>query len=184
MSLIGSIGLINCNADEPKLTETSIYDFKMKMLSGKEKSLEDYKGKVLLIVNVASKCGLTPQYKDLEAIFEKYKDSGLMILGFPANNFLWQEPGTDKDIADFCQLNYGVSFDMFSKISVKGKDIHPLYRFLTNKEYSKIENAAVSWNFQKFLIDRNGTIVRSISPKTKVTDSAVIEDVERLLNQK
>lgn len=181
MSLLGSIGLVSCNANEPKLVETSIYDFKMKTLSGKEKSLADYKGKVILIVNVASKCGLTPQYKDLEAIFEKYKDSGFMILGFPANNFLWQEPGTDKEISEFCQVNYGVTFDMFSKISVKGKDIHPLYQFLTKKEYSQIENAPVSWNFQKFLIDKNGKIIRSISPKTKVTEPEIIKEIESLL---
>jgi glutathione peroxidase len=153
----------------------------MKMLNGTEKSLSDYKGKVVLIVNVASKCGLTPQYKDLEATYKKYKDQGLVILGFPANNFLWQEPGEDSEIASFCQANYGVTFDMFSKISVKGSDMHPLYQFLTQKKYNKLEDASIKWNFQKFLIDKEGNIVKAISPKTKVTDSVVIADIEALL---
>jgi glutathione peroxidase len=130
---------------------------------------------------VASKCGLTPQYKDLEATYKKYKDQGLVILGFPANNFLWQEPGEDSEIASFCQVNYGVTFDMFSKISVKGSDMHPLYQFLTQKKYNKLEDASIKWNFQKFLIDKEGNIVKAISPKTKVTDSAVISDIESLL---
>jgi glutathione peroxidase len=153
----------------------------MKMLNGSEKSLSDYKGKVILIVNVASKCGLTPQYKDLEAIYKKYKDQGFVILGFPANNFLWQEPGEDSEIASFCQINYGVTFDMFSKISVKGSDIHPLYQFLTQKKYNNLEDASIKWNFQKFLIDREGNMVKAINPKTKISDSSVIANIEALL---
>jgi glutathione peroxidase len=179
LSFLGFLGL--CQNKFPDLEQKSIYDFKMKMLNGTEKSLSDYKGKVVLIVNVASKCGLTPQYKDLEATYKKYKDQGLVILGFPANNFLWQEPGEDSEIASFCQANYGVTFDMFSKISVKGSDMHPLYQFLTQKKYNKLEDASIKWNFQKFLIDKEGNIVKAISPKTKVTDSVVIADIEALL---
>lgn len=179
LSFLGFLGL--CQNKFPDLEQKSIYDFKMKMLNGSEKSLSDYKGKVVLIVNVASKCGLTPQYKDLEATYKKYKDQGLVILGFPANNFLWQEPGEDSEIASFCQANYGVTFDMFSKISVKGSDMHPLYQFLTQKKYNKLEDASIKWNFQKFLIDKEGNIVKAISPKTKVTDSVVIADIEALL---
>jgi glutathione peroxidase len=179
LSFLGFLGL--CQNKFPDLEQKSIYDFKMKMLNGSEKSLSDYKGKVVLIVNVASKCGLTPQYKDLEATYKKYKDQGLVILGFPANNFLWQEPGEDSEIASFCQANYGVTFDMFSKISVKGSDMHPLYQFLTQKKYNKLEDANIKWNFQKFLIDKEGNVKKVINPKTKVTDSVVIADIESLL---
>ncbi|MCU0328192.1 MAG: glutathione peroxidase [Chitinophagales bacterium] len=155
----------------------------MERLMGGTAKLDLYKGKVLLIVNVASKCGLTPQYKDLEEIYKKYQDSGLMNLGFPANNFLRQEPGDNKDIAEFCQINYGVSFDMFSKISVKGDDMHPLYQFLTQKKYNQHSDNEVSWNFQKYLIDKEGNLVQVISPKTKVTDSSVINQIEALLGK-
>jgi glutathione peroxidase len=179
LSFLGLLGL--CQNKFPDLEQKSIYDFKMKMLNGSEKSLSDYKGKVILIVNVASKCGLTPQYKDLEATYKKYKDQGFVILGFPANNFLWQEPGEDSEIASFCQMNYGVTFDMFSKISVKGSDIHPLYQFLTQKKYNNLEDATIKWNFQKFLIDREGKMVKAINPKTKITDSSVIANIEALL---
>lgn len=180
LSFLGFLGL--CQNKFPDLEQKSIYDFKMKMLNGTEKNLSDYKGKVILIVNVASKCGLTPQYKDLEATYKKYKEKGFVILGFPANNFLWQEPGEDSEIASFCQANYGVTFDMFSKISVKGNDMHPLYQFLTQKKYNKLEDASIKWNFQKFLIDKNGNVVKVIGPKTKVTDSTVISEIENLLN--
>lgn len=169
-TLLGFFGMQSCDSQKV-VKEQSIYDFTMKNIKGENVSLANYKGKTLLIVNVASKCGLTPQYKDLEALYQKYKKDGLMILGFPANNFLWQEPGSDQDIAQFCSLNYGVSFDMFSKISVKGKNQHPLYTFLTTKKYNKLKDASVTWNFQKFLIDSKGNIVHVFSPSEGVLDA-------------
>ncbi|MBN1399109.1 MAG: glutathione peroxidase [Bacteroidetes bacterium] len=161
--------------------EPKLYTFTVKTIDGKDKSLSDYKGKVLMIVNVASKCGHTPQYKGLQALYEKYKDQGFVILGFPANNFLWQEPGTDDEIKNFCTLNYGVTFDMFSKISVKGKDQHPLYRYLT--EESPVPGA-VKWNFQKYLVDRNGNVVEKFAPGVKPDEKEVIDKIEQLLREK
>jgi glutathione peroxidase len=134
----------------------SVLGFTMKSIDGEDVPLSKYKGKVLLIVNVASECGFTPQYKDLEALYLKYKEKGFMILGFPANNFGAQEPGTDQEIKTFCSSTYGVTFDMFSKISVKGDDQHPLYRFITS---DPAYGGDVKWNFQKYLVDRQGTIV-------------------------
>jgi glutathione peroxidase len=153
----------------------------MKTIDGKDKSLSDYKGKVLLVVNVASKCGHTPQYKGLEALYERYKEKGLMILGFPANNFLWQEPGTDEDIKKFCTVNYGVTFDMFSKISVKGDDQHPLYHFLTNETSVPGE---VKWNFQKYLVDKKGNVVEKFTPGTDPEDKELVAALEKQLGQK
>jgi len=157
-------------------TAKSIYDFTMTSLDGKEVSLSDYKGKVVLIVNVASKCGLTPQYEDLQALYESHKDKGLVILGFPANNFMGQEPGTNEEIAAFCQKNYGVSFPMFSKISVKGSDVHPLYAYL-----KEATGQQPGWNFHKYLISKDGTKLTSIDPRSRVTDSTVKGMIEELL---
>jgi len=154
----------------------SIYDFTMTTLDGKEQSLADYKGKVVLIVNVASKCGLTPQYADLQQLYTEYADQGLVILGFPANNFMGQEPGTDEEIASFCQKNYGVSFPMFSKISVKGKERHELYAYLDEQTGEK-----PGWNFHKYLIDREGKQVQSISARSKVTEPEVMAQIKALL---
>jgi len=134
---------------------TSVLSFTMKDIDGKDVPLSKYKGKVLLIVNVASECGFTPQYKDLEALYEKYKDQGFVILGFPANNFGAQEPGTDPEIKEFCTSKYGVTFDMFSKISVMGSDQHPLYRFITS---DPTYGGDVKWNFQKYLVTRDGKL--------------------------
>jgi glutathione peroxidase len=148
------LGLISASVIlEKEEGHSKFYDFTMKTIDGKEKPLADYRGKVLLVVNVASKCGHTPQYKGLEALYEKYGKKGFMILGFPANNFLWQEPGTDSEIQQFCTLKYNVTFDMFSKISVKGDDQHPLYQYLTKESPFP---GKVKWNFQKYLIDREG----------------------------
>jgi glutathione peroxidase len=158
-----------------------LYSFVMKTIDGKDRPLSEYRGKVLLIVNVASKCGHTPQYKELQSIYAKYKDRGFMILGFPANNFMRQEPGTNKEIKEFCSLNYGVTFDMFSKISVKGSDQDPLYEYLT-KESSV--SGPVSWNFQKYLIDRKGNVVEKYAPGKKPDEKEVIEKIEQLLNEK
>ena len=183
LSILNSFGLLNAQNNFADLKETSIYDFNMKTLAEKDKSLADYKGKVVIIVNVASKCGLTPQYKSLEATFEKYQDKGLVILGFPANDFLLQEPGTNSEIGEFCQKNYGVTFDMFSKITVKGPEMHPLYQFLTQKKYNGIEDADVKWNFQKFIIDRNGKMQKVVAPRSEINAPENIEVIERLLAQ-
>jgi glutathione peroxidase len=177
------VPLMGTAKDKEKQMETQppLYSFTMKTIDGNDKKLSDYKGKVLMIVNVASKCGHTPQYKGLESIYEKYKDRGFMILGFPANNFLWQEPGTNEDIKKFCSLNYGVTFDMFSKISVKGDDQHQLYHYLT--EESPVPGA-VKWNFQKYLVDRKGNVVEKIAPGTEPTEKEVIARIENLLSEK
>lgn len=161
-------------------SNTSIYQFEVKDIDENDVSLAEYKDKVILIVNTASKCGLTPQYKELEELYQKYKDKGLVILGFPANNFLSQEPGSNLEIKQFCEANYGVSFPMFAKISVKGNDIHPLYQYLTQKSENGTLDAPVKWNFQKFLIDKNGVLVASYSPKTSVTDEEFLESLNHL----
>ena len=161
--------------------EALVYDFTMKTIDGKDKSLADYRGKVLLIVNVASKCGNTPQYEGLEKLYRKYKDRGFVVLGFPANNFLWQEPGTDAEIREFCTTNYGVTFDMFSKISVKGSDQHPLYAFITG--LPAVEGP-VKWNFQKYFVNRKGEVVKMYSPGTEPLDAEVVAELERLLSEK
>jgi len=168
---------------EEKIMEQQpkLYSFSMKTIDGKDKPLSEYKGKVLLIVNVASKCGNTPQYKGLESIYEKYKERGFMILGFPANNFLWQEPGTNDEIKKFCMMNYGVTFDMFSKISVKGDDQDSLYQYLTKD--SPVPGA-VTWNFQKYLVDRKGNVVEKFTPKTGPEEKEVIDKIEQLLSEK
>ena len=131
-----------------------------------------------MVVNTASKCGLTPQYKKLQALYEKYQNDNFIIVGFPANNFLFQEPGTDEEIAVFCEKNYGVTFPMMSKISVKGSSMHPLYAFLTQKIKNGILNSSVSWNFQKYLINTNGELAKVISPRTQPDDPSVISWIE------
>lgn len=138
---------------------SSIYDFTMKDIDGKEVNLGDYRGKVVMIVNVASRCGYTPQYEGLERIYKKYQDKGFVILGFPANNFGAQEPGSDKEIKSFCSLTYGVTFPMFSKISVKGADKHPFYQFLTGKDTNPEFSGEVGWNFAKFLVGKDGKVI-------------------------
>lgn len=152
---------------------TSVYDFKLQTLEGEEITLEKYKGKKLLIVNVASKCGFTPQYKNLEALYEKYKDK-LVVIGFPANNFLGQEPGNAQEIREFCTKNYGVTFPMMQKISVKGKDMHPLYRYLSNKKENGVCDDSPSWNFCKYLIDENGKVIKFFGSKTDPMSEEII----------
>lgn len=153
--------------------------FKMKSLNGEEVDLAKYQGKVILMINVASKCGYTPQYKDLQAIYSKYQDKGFVILGFPANNFGGQEPGTDAEIVQFCQANYGVTFPMFSKISVLEPEKAPLYKYLTTQEQAKTkETGEVKWNFEKFLIGKDGKIVGRYRSKTTPTDAAFISTLE------
>jgi glutathione peroxidase len=159
-------------------TGKTIYDFTVNDIDGNPKSLADYKGKVVVIVNVASKCGLTPQYKDIEAFYQQWKDKGVVVLGFPANNFMGQEPGTAEQIKTFCSLNYGVTFPMFEKISVKGNDKHPLYQYLTKKDQNGWFEEEVSWNFQKFLINKEGKMIKSFSPRTSVTDKDFITAIQ------
>ena len=160
----------------------SIYDFTMKDVEGKDIKLEQYKGKVLLLVNVASKCGYTPQYEGLQAIYAKYKDRGFVILGFPANNFLGQEPGSNEEIKQFCTLTYGVSFPIFSKISVKGDDKHPLYKYLTEKDTNPQFGGEIKWNFNKFLVDRQGKIIARFESKDKPESEVVTQAIEQALN--
>ena len=152
---------------------SGFYDIKVKTLEGEDFDFSSLKGKKVMIVNVASKCGLTPQYEDLEAVYEQYQGD-FVIIGFPANNFLNQEPGSASDIRKFCTDNYGVTFPIMEKISVKGKDIHPLYQWLTSKEKNGVRDSDVSWNFQKYLIDEKGTLVDVIPPKEKPTSDKVI----------
>lgn len=171
----------NYNKHKLDNSNKTIYGFTMNDIDGKPVALSAYKGKVVLIVNVASECGLTPQYKDLQELYTNYQSKGLVILGFPANNFMGQEPGSETEIKSFCTKNYGVTFPMFSKISVKGDDMAPLYRFLTSKSENGITDAPVSWNFQKFLIDKEGRFVTFFAPKTSVKDEKVTEAIQTLL---
>src|SRR5262245_35890101 len=136
-----------------KMAEKSVLDFTMKSIDGKDVKLDSYSGKVLLMVNVASKCGYTPQYRGLESIYKKYQEQGLVVMGFPANNFFWQEPGTNEEIKTFCATKYNVTFPMFAKISVKGDKIHPLYKFLTSKQTNPEFADAISWNFKKIFVN-------------------------------
>ncbi len=157
---------------------SKLYDFTVKTIDGKNRSLAEYKGKVVLIVNVASECGFTPQYKDLQEIYLKYKDKGFVILGFPSNEFGQQEPGTDTEIKTFCESNYSVTFDMFSKIVVKGDGQAPLYKYLTTECEVPHE---ITWNFNKFLVDREGKVVNYFPSKIKPTDLTVTQKIEELL---
>lgn len=159
-------------------TDSTIYQFKVEDLYGETFDFATLKGKKIMIVNTASKCGLTPQYEDLENLYQKYKDQNFIIIGFPANNFLSQEPGTNEEIAEFCTKNYGVSFPMMSKISVKGKDIHPIYDFLTSKNKNGVTDSKVKWNFQKYLIGEEGLLEKVIDPTTKPMDEEIIEWIE------
>ncbi len=154
--------------------QQSFYDFKVLDIDGNNFDLSSLKGKKVLVVNTASKCGLTPQYEQLQSIFEKYGGDKFTIIGFPANNFMKQEPGTDSEIEEFCQKNYGVTFQMMSKISVKGDDMHPLYKWLTQKSQNGVLDSEVAWNFQKYLIDENGKLVEMVSPKVKPDDVKII----------
>lgn len=164
--------------------EKSVYDFTMKDIDGKDVKLDTYKGKVALLVNTASQCGYTPQYEGLEKIYEKYKDQGFVILGFPANNFGGQEPGTNAEIKEFCALKYKTSFPMFAKISVKGEDQHPLYKYLTSKETDPKFAGDIKWNFNKFLVDKNGKIIARFDSKETPESETVTKAIETALAQK
>lgn len=160
------------------MAQTSFYDYTVKDIDGNDFPLAQLKGKKVMIVNVASKCGFTPQYEQLEAIYSKYRDQNFIIIGFPANNFLHQEPGTNEDIKSFCTLNYGVTFPMMAKISVKGKDMAPIYHWLTEKDLNGFKNSSIKWNFQKYLINEEGQIEKIIPPKTKPDNPEIIKWIE------
>jgi glutathione peroxidase len=171
----------SASMEDEKMVEKSVLDFTMKNIDGGDVKLDVYSGKVLLLVNVASKCGYTSQYKGLESIYEKYKEQGLVVMGFPANNFFWQEPGTNEEIKTFCTTKYNVTFPMFAKISVKGSKIHPLYKFLTSKAMNPEFGGAISWNFNKFLVDRAGKVVARFSSKDEPESEKVVQAIEQAL---
>jgi len=162
---------------------SSVYEFTLKSIEGQPAPLSAYKGKVLLMVNVASKCGFTPQYEALEALYEKYKGQGLVVLGFPANNFLGQEPGTNSEIKDFCERTYHVKFPMYGKISVKGDDKAALYHYLTENETNPSFGGEIKWNFTKFLVGRDGAILARFEPAVKPDSPEVIAAIEKALKQ-
>lgn len=182
----GALLMIGCqgNAQDKKTNKSatkttmnqnqSIHKFKTETLSGDTFDFASLKGKKILVVNTASKCGLTPQYEQLEEIYKKYQADNFVIVGFPANNFASQEPGTNEEIGAFCQKNYGVTFPMMSKISVKGDDMDAIYKFLTRKSENGVQDSEVKWNFQKYLIDENGKLVKVISPETLPTDESIV----------
>jgi len=156
------------------MAQGNFHQFKATTIDGKELDFATLKGKKVLVVNTASKCGLTPQYKGLEELYQEFGGDKFEIIGFPANNFAGQEPGSNEQIAQFCEKNYGVTFTMMEKISVKGKEMHPIYEWLTKKENNGVADNKVSWNFQKFLIDENGNLVKSISPQTSPVDDEIL----------
>jgi len=158
-----------------------VYEFTMNSIDGQPAPLAAYKGKVLLLVNVASKCGFTPQYKELEAVYEKYKGQGLVVIGFPANNFMGQEPGTNAEIKEFCSRTYNVSFPMYSKISVLGEDKAPLYQWLTDKAANPSTGGEIKWNFTKFLVGRDGKILARFETKVKPDAPEVVSAIEGAL---
>jgi glutathione peroxidase len=182
--IVLSVGLAGLDFKTDAKPPKSILDFKMRDIDGKEVSLKKYKGKVLLVVNTASKCGYTPQYEGLQAVYDKYKAQGFYVLGFPANNFGGQEPGTNEEIKEFCEKRFKVSFPMFAKISVKGEDQDPLYKFLTSKETNPQFAGDITWNFNKFLIDRKGKVVARFTSKDTPQSEAVTAAIEKYLAQK
>ncbi len=177
MLLVGGLA-VPAFSEGAKITDHTVKD-----IDGKEVNLKDYEGKVLLVVNVASKCGLTPQYTDLVKLHEEYKDKGFEVLGFPANNFMGQEPGTNEEIKTFCSSKFGVEFPMFSKISVKDEDVDPLYVELTSEEENGEFGGEIKWNFTKFLVNKEGKVVARFEPKTTPSDEEVIAAIEAELEK-
>ena len=171
--LISIVVLMNSSEKE------NIYQFKVKDIHGETFDFNSLKGKKIMIVNTASKCGLTPQYEKLEALYEQYKEKNFVIVGFPANDFKSQEPGSNEEIESFCKMNYGVTFPMMSKISVKGKGMHPVYHFLTEKSKNGLEDSEVGWNFQKYLIDESGHLAKVISPRIQPDDESITSWIEK-----
>jgi len=165
---------VSNNASTTPMEKKSIHEFTVTDIDGNSYPFSALKGKKIMVVNTASRCGLTPQYKSLETVYQTYKDSNFVIVGFPANNFMGQEPGSNAEIAAFCSKNYGVSFPMMAKISVKGNDMHPVYKFLTSMSENGLEDNDVKWNFQKYLLDENGYLIRVIDPSTQPDDPAIL----------
>ncbi|GFZ87567.1 glutathione peroxidase [Paenibacillus marchantiophytorum] len=157
----------------------SLYDIEVETINGEKKSLSAYKGKVLLVVNTASACGLTPHYKGLQSLYEQFEDKGLVVLGFPCNQFAGQEPGTNEEIQSFCELNYSVTFPLFAKLDVKGENAHPLYTYLLRHTPEPYRTGEIEWNFVKFLIDANGNVVKQYGARTE--PSEITPDIEALL---
>lgn len=184
LSIVSLITLACTNQKQAKIDTTttnpkgSIYQYNVQDIDGNDFEMSELKGKKVLIVNTASKCGFTPQYEQLEEIYQKYKDDNFTIIGFPANNFMSQEPGSNEDIKEFCSLNYGVTFPMMSKISVKGDDMHPLYQYLTQKDQNGVLDNEVKWNFQKYLINEDGTLAHVFYSKTLPNDEEIIRWIE------
>jgi len=158
---------------------SSVYDFSAQSIDGKTRTLADFKGKVLLVVNTARQCGFTPQYKGLEVLHKKYSCRGFAVLGFPSNQFGQQEPGPDTEIAEFCEMNFGVTFPMFSKVDVNGANAHPLYKYLTSEKKGLLGSEAIKWNFTKFLVGKDGQVVKRYAPTTKPEDTET--DIEKAL---
>ena len=181
MILALAIGLAVAAFAQEGAPMPSLYDFTLKDIDGRDRSLAEFKGQVLLLVNVASKCGFTKQYAGLEKLYQAYKDRGFVVLGFPANNFMGQEPGTEAEIKSFCSLNYDVTFPMFSKISVKGKTIHPLYAYLTDEELHPGSGGAVGWNFNKFLVGPDGKVLAHYGSRTAPEDPELAAAIEAAL---
>jgi glutathione peroxidase len=159
----------------------NIYDFEVETIKGEKKSLKQYENKILLIVNTASKCGFTPQYKELQELYEKYGEQGFTVLGFPCNQFMGQEPGENSDIESYCEINYGISFPMFAKIDVNGKNAHPLFVYLAENAQGVLGSKAIKWNFTKFLVNSNGEVVKRYSPNTN--PKQITPGIENLLKE-
>jgi len=182
--LLNSCGTVNNKPQEDMSQNStvtdagSIHQFTVKDIDGNDFAFSSLKGKKVMVVNTASKCGLTPQYEQLQELCDLYKDKNFVIIGFPANNFMGQEPGSNDEIQEFCQKNYGVTFPMMSKISVKGDDMHEVYRFLTEKAQNGLEDSQVQWNFQKYLLDESGKLVRVVSPKVLPNDLSIKNWIE------
>jgi glutathione peroxidase len=179
---LAPLGIVSASVSDKK--PTSVLDFHVKDIDGKEVDLSSYKGKVLLIVNTASQCGLTPQYKDLEEVYEKHKAQGFEVLAFPANEFGKQEPGNNEEIKEFCTSRYKVSFPLFSKIVVKGKGIDPLYAFLTQESTNPKFAGEIGWNFAKFLVNRKGELIARFDPRVKPTSPEVTAAIDKALAEK
>lgn len=184
LSVLFILILVGLVLPAAEMKNKSVLDFKMKNIDGKDVKLKKYKGNVLLIVNTASKCGYTPQYQGLQAIYEKYNAKGFYVLGFPANNFGGQEPGKEAEIKEFCESKFKVKFPLFAKISVKGEDQDPLYKFLTSKETNPGFAGDITWNFNKFLVNRKGEIVARFSSKETPESESVTQAIEKYLNEK
>ncbi len=178
---IGTMALGETTATPAAAEKQNALSFTVKDIDGKDVNLETYKGKVILMLNVASKCGNTPQYTGLEKMYAKYKDKGLVVMGFPANNFGGQEPGTNAEIKEFCEATYHVEFPMFAKVSVKGADQAPLFKYLTSQESRPLSKGDIAWNFEKFLIDRNGNLIGRFGNKTQPDDPQLVGAIEAAL---